>query len=258
MTSTPKWQTAIEKSLEEFKTSIGKQLIFDGQSMHLLELHPPVIQIASVDQHTGAPHVRSLGFREFIHSPGSPQLPLILASTDIRTPKAAQFKAHPEVELAWWIQGTAEQYRISGKVTLIAAPGNEGATRTGGPAIAALNQDGFDWEEKRRQMFDSMFGYLKAGFCRPAPSGSKLVDVGGYEAAKKWPRKLDGKLEDVLGPGSKASEEERRNWELALTNFALVVIDPTVVDYLVLSPPSRRTSFTRRADGEWEEVAVVP
>lgn len=132
---------------------------------------------------------------------------------------------------------------------------------TGGPAFAALYQDGFDWEEKRRQVFDSMSAHMKASWCRPFAPGSKLP--GGHEETKNWPQKLEGKLEDILGSGGGkgVSEETRKNWEMALGNFALVVIDPTDVDYVELSVvPNRRTRFWRNEGetGEWEDEAVVP
>jgi len=53
-------------------------------------------------------------------------------------------------------------------------------------------------------------------------------------------------------------EEDKKNLEIALRNFALIVIDPFEVDFVELGvDPNQRTKFTR--DGEqWMEEIVVP
>ena len=89
---------------------------------------------------------------------------------------------------------------------------------------------------------------MKATWCRPAP-GSKLD--GGYEEGNKWPDKLP-KL------GEAKNEEEKRNLEQALGNFALMVIDPVEVDFVELGVvPNQRTKFTREGE-KWVEQIVVP
>ena len=110
----------------------------------------------------------------------------------------------------------------------------------GGSGIAALSKEDFDWEEKRKEMFGGMSRHMKATWCRPVP-GSRLE--GGDEA--RWPVTVD--------------DEGDVNWQTALGNFALVVVDPTEVDYVELGPiPQRRTRFWRTPEGLWEEEAVVP
>ncbi len=43
-------------------------------------------------------------------------------------------------------------------------------------------------------------------------------------------------------------------WETALSHFALVVIDPTDIDYVELGPlPNRRTRFWKNEKGSWSE-----
>jgi len=70
--------------------------------------------------------------------------------------------------------------------------------------------------------------------------------------AKKWPVKLEE-------PTDGDSEEARKNWEAALENMALLVIDPTEIDFVELGVrPNRRTRFWRTSDGGWEEEALVP
>lgn len=95
-----------------------------------------------------------------------------------------------------------------------------------------------------------MSAHMKASWCRPVP-GSPLL--GGDEEAKKWPERVE---EPKDGDGN---EENRKNWETALANFALVVIEPLEVDYVELGVmPNRRAKFWKNGDGVWEEQAVVP
>lgn len=215
-------------------------------------------QLASTDPSTLQPHVRSHIIRTFINAPNNdPALPVLVTTTDIRTPKVSQIVINPHVELAWWIDGTKEQYRLSGKGYIVPKPGGDlyqqflsasaAADRTSG--IWALRmEEGFDWETKRVEIFKSLSSHMRASWCRPVP-GSKLE--GGEDEAKKWPATVDE-------PGPDAPEEEKRNWETALGRFALIIVDPSFVDYVELGVvPNRRWKFWR-TEGRWEEEAVVP
>ncbi|KAF5385152.1 hypothetical protein D9615_001080 [Tricholomella constricta] len=234
----PRWKTAIVNALSEHEKAV-------------------VIQLASIDPTTPIPHVRSHIFRDFIAPKSNPALPLIITTTDIRTPKTTQIISNPHVQIAWWIDSTQEQFRISGLASAIPTPANalykhflhnvRNAKSTS--AVAALSREGFDWEAKRKQMFKSMSGHMKASWCRPVP-GTRLE--GEEEEARKWPVKLEE-------PGDDADEETRRNWETALANFALLIVDPTEADFLELGVmPNRRTRFWKTIDGAWDSEAVVP
>jgi len=75
--------------------------------------------------------------------------------------------------------------------------------------------------------------------------------MASYEEAKRWP-------ETAVKRGEAKEEEEKRVVEEALVNFALVVLDPTEVEFLELGPiPNRRTRWTKKGD-QWEEQIVVP
>jgi len=167
---------------------------------------------------------------------------------DIRTPKTAQMIANPHVQVVWWIDGSQEQYRFAGKAHIIPAPVHalhKHFLHTVGP----LSEGGdYDWEAKRIEVFKSMSPMMKASWCRPTP-GSRLE--GGEDEAKKWPVKLE---EPEAG-----DEEGKRLWEMSLSNFALVIIEPQDVDYVELRPiPNRRTRFWRTSGGVWNEEALVP
>jgi len=238
MTTAPRWKIAITKALCEHDKSA-------------------VIQLATVDSYSSAkfkiaiPHVRSHIFRGFLSAESTPSLPLLLTSTDIRTPKTSQILSNPNIEVVWWIEGTEEQYRLAGQAHIVSAPGHtlhsHFANAVSSPALAALQRESFDWEVKRRDVFDSMNGRMKASWCRPPP-GSRLDD--GVNLT--WPESLPelGKAKD---------EEEEKNLKMALENFALVVIDPNEVDYVELGKmPNERTKFRRTQEGLWSEEAIVP
>ncbi|KAG6817567.1 hypothetical protein H0H87_006944 [Tephrocybe sp. NHM501043] len=250
----PRWKTAITNALAEYEKSTG-MLAYTGPE--LMDRSLAVFQLASIDPTAPVPHVRSHLFREFVTPSSRPSLPLVLTTTDIRTPKAAQIISNPHVELAWWIEGTQEQYRISGLASAIPAPTNslykhflhnlEHAAPNS--AVAILKGENFDWEAQRNESFRKMSAYMKATWCRPTPG---IPLQGGEEEAKKWPVKLEE-------PGEDADEETKKNWETALGNFALLIIDPIEVDYIEFSVvPNRRTRFWRTSDGSWEEGALVP
>lgn len=115
--------------------------------------------------------------------------------------------------------------------------------------LAALRPAEYDWETKRVEVFKNMSAHMKASWCRPTP-GSVLE--GGPDAAKKWPVRVEE-------PKEGDSEEVRKNWATALGNFALVVIEPSEVDYVTMAVvPNRRFMFTRAVEGGWDEVEVVP
>lgn len=120
-----------------------------------------------------------------------------------------------------------------------------------GGGIAVLERGGYDWEAKRVEVFEGLSGHMKASWCRPVP-GSRLV--GGEEEARRWPEKL-------VKPGSEGGmgEDANRNWETALGNFGLVVVDPNEVDFVELGVmPNRRTRFWKSEAEGWEEEALVP
>ncbi|KAJ7292692.1 pyridoxamine 5'-phosphate oxidase-domain-containing protein [Mycena rebaudengoi] len=235
----PRWKTAITSALAKHDKL-------------------PVIQCASIDPSTPVPHVRCLIFRLCMGSPrlcslscppqDDPSHPLLVLTTDVRTPKTAQMIANPHVQVVWWFDSTQEQYRIAGRAHIIPAPGHALHKHFIHSVQALSHGAAFDWEAKRQEVFRSMTAERKASWCRPVP-GSRLE--GGQEEAKKWPVEFEEPKE--------GDEEGKRNWETALSNFALIVIEPTDVDYVELGPvPNQRTRFWMTAKGEWTEEELVP
>lgn len=217
-------------------------------------------QLATIDAEGPVPRARSHIFRSFLNSPTAPGLPLLITSTDVRTPKLHHILANANIESCWWIEQTSEQFRITGRVSLVTSPDHQLSKITrdhllnnadvdpeGG--LAALMPAKFDWEAKRVEIFKSMSAHMKASWCRPTP-GSVLE--GGQDEVRRWPERVG---EPKEGDG----KEAWKNWETALGNFVLVVIEPSEVDYLTLAViPNRRYKTTRAVGGGWDEVEVVP
>lgn len=212
-----------------------------------------VYQLATIDEE-GKPHVRSHIHRAFLVPPSNPALPLLITSTDVRSPKIQQLAHVDTVELAWWIDATSDQFRISGPARIFAAPGyvspvSEPLRAAPGCAgIEALEASDIDWEAKRRELFDAVSQQMRATWCRPPP-GSPLQ--GGYEEMNDWPV-------EVPKPSEAKTEIERELAELALNNYALIVIEPMYIDWVQMAlKPHRRTFFTREGS-DWKEQIVVP
>ena len=241
-----------------------------------------VYQLASIQRapHSSfVPKVRTLVHRAFL-TPYSPSHPLLLTSTDVRTPKVSQItSATHRVELAWWFPSTKEQLRITGtahvlpspEFSLANCPSNSPSLNGAEPLTDAQkeeidgaakdareeftkwtkNQDSeknFDWEAERRKMFESMSEHMRAGWVRPVP-GTRLVAKG----AEDWPEKLP-KLDEV----AEGDEHTRELVEKAFRNFALVVIEPSGIDYVELGVVPNRRTFFEPKEGKWMEEAAVP
>ncbi|TCD67880.1 hypothetical protein EIP91_011814 [Steccherinum ochraceum] len=221
-----------------------------------------VYQIATVDSHN-KPHVRSHIHRAIIIPNACPAVPLLLTTTDVRTPKVTHMLSNPTVEVAWWLEGSQDQFRFSGRVVVIPHPSHPFHNMRNippGSALAKLaehgeegGQDGkYDWEKKRLEVFDTMSAHMKASWCRPTPGS----EISSYDDAKSWPS-------TVKNVGEAETDEEKANLEEALKNFALVLIEPLDIDWVQLGViPNRRTRFYRKeqegSGDEWIETIEVP
>jgi len=95
---------------------------------------------------------------------------------------------NPILELAWWIEETAVQFRLTGKGYTI-PPNSEEAKKV----IEAIGLEGEEanvefWEKKREQVWGEFSGHLRGSFGRPPP-GRKLEDV--KEKPEDWTVRLD-------------------------------------------------------------------
>jgi pyridoxamine 5'-phosphate oxidase len=244
----PRWYTALEQASTQNPNSSCERFV--GTSSSHRSGSVAVFQLATIDE-AGKPRVRSLINRAFLVPPSSPTLPLLVTSTDIRTPKIQQIAHADTVELVWYINATMDQFRISGPARIFAAPTYSISPLRDAPDCAgtkALEASGFDWETKRRELFDAVGEEMRATWCRPFP-GRPLK--GGYEEMDDWPVK-------VPKPSDAKTEREKELAELALSNYAIIVIEPLNVDWMQFAiKPNRRTFFVREGV-DWKEEAVAP
>lgn len=124
----------------------------------------------------------------------TPASNLLITTTDTRMAKPAHLASSPTVELAWWIEATAVQFRITGHAyTLPSNPGDEGYKQAMSDALAGLKATGDEeqadfWEKERKRLWkEAMSGHLRASFGRPTP-GKELKDCPD---PKEWPERLD-------------------------------------------------------------------
>lgn len=103
----------------------------------------------------------------------TPSSCLLVTTTDTRMQKANHLAAHSDVEIAWWIEPTNTQFRISGQAVTIASPSidSEGSIQN---KLRKLKPFGDEkqadwWESERARIWKSVSGHLRAGFARPAP-----------------------------------------------------------------------------------------
>jgi len=222
-----------------------------------------IYQIATIDSNH-IPHVRSHVHRALLFPKGHPTLPILLTTTDVRTPKVTQMLSNPVVEVCWWLEGSQDQFRIKGRICVIPAPDHPFHTMQNippGSALEKLSEKGedeaekegkYNWEKKRKEVFNDMSRHMKAGWARPLPG----APMKSYDEAKTWPKTLPNL-------GEEENEEEKKNLEFAFGNFALVVIEPLEVDFVQLGIiPNQRTIFKRQeglgTGEEWVEEIVVP
>lgn len=95
----------------------------------------------------------------------------------------------PTVELAWWIEDPAIQFRITGKAAVISSDPSTSAS-----AIKAFGvedgEEGNDefWQGQRRKIWGDFSGHLRGSFGRPPP-GKPLEEV--KEKPDDWIVRLD-------------------------------------------------------------------
>ncbi|KAG8853130.1 hypothetical protein FRB96_008381 [Tulasnella sp. 330] len=215
--------------------------------------------LASIDITRGppVPRVRNLVHRSFLCS--SAQLPLLVSTTDIRTPKVKELlsisgSSDPNAELCWWIADALEQWRISGKLHILPHPDHPLLAQFPAQRLAPKeDEDGsdFEWEKERLKTFnEKMGGALRAWFAHELAPGSILES---YDDVKQWPSTLPKSYEVEKG-----DEKTQKHMEEALKNFALLVMEPMVVERLEFTPiPNHRTKYERVGEN-WKETIIAP
>ncbi|CAE6526466.1 unnamed protein product [Rhizoctonia solani] len=213
----------------------------------------------NTDGDSPIPRVRHMVHRSILSS--HPARPVLITTTDVRSPKAHQLRSHPSTkgptaEVAWWIDPAFCQFRIGARAYILPAPSHalhsefplsELSQNSGGDSGPDAPETAKDWEALRIRTYNNLSPPLRASFARPIP-GSPLKDPAD---AEKWPQELPE-------TGKEETEEEKKYVKEALENFSLVVVEPLQVDFVEFAVvPNRRTQWS--FDGQkWDEMGVVP
>ncbi|QRV94776.1 pyridoxamine 5'-phosphate oxidase family protein [Ceratobasidium sp. AG-Ba] len=220
-----------------------------------------IYALATVDTDGSSPipRVRHVVHRDILTT--HPTRPLLISTTDVRTPKVHQLRSHPDSngptsEAAWWIGAASVQFRIGARTHILPAqssklhsgfPFSLLSSAGGGDSGPESPETAADWEKFRIKTFNALPPFLRASFARPIP-GTVLAN---QEDAKAWPTSLPE-------TDKAESEEDKKHIKGALENFALVVLEPLEVEFLELGvEPNRRTRW-KLSEQEWRETLVVP
>ncbi|KAK7040224.1 hypothetical protein VNI00_010030 [Paramarasmius palmivorus] len=229
-TESPRWKAVLSDALAKFPRAVASDN-FNRRCVDTVQL----------------PEVRSHIFREFVDGSSNARV-LLVTSTDTRTPKVKQILSNSRVQVHWYIEGTKQQWRISGIAKVFGSPEAKNARTWDGEDSET------DWETKRLAIFKRLSSHMRASWCRPPP-GSLLTNP--EEEMKKWPSRVDIPGEEPDDSDEEQKKKNKENWDTAFSRFALVVIDSTGVDYLDMGiVPNRRWRF-RREDGDWKETEIV-
>lgn len=242
------------------------------------------------------PHVRYVVHRGFVNekrdgeadggiAPQNPSFgssPCLMTTTDVRTPKVAQLTSQSslrssgqdgsrggECEIAWWIESTQMQFRISGTVHVLPTKGHplrslfpfERLSPPRAPDAMDRDAESFDWDGERTRIFNKLNPGLLASFCRPIPGtphpNAQQLDLAKPkdDTSSPWPLELPQ-------PGKEENDEQKKQLEQSEKNFALVVVEPYKVDLVNLADDTRTiyelVEGENAATGTWTSRRVVP
>lgn len=157
--------------------------------------HRPAYPFSTYSTSDNAPKVRYV-----VHRSLTPLSNLLLTSTDHRMKKYQELEENPNVELAFWMEKTGVQFRISGKAAVLPNKPEENS------ALEKILQETLHakgseatpeyWVKKRSQEFEKMSGHLRATFARPPP-GTPLQDLEEGEKPGDWSESIKPPGDDV-------------------------------------------------------------
>ena len=112
--------------------------------------------------------------------------------------KPHELDSHHDIELAWWIEPTAVQFRIIGKAYTFSADQSETTKALKAMGITGEDGEAGWWEKKRKEVWEKeMSGHLRGSFARPQP-GKPLSEI--KEKPEDWPTRLDADSVSIRWP----------------------------------------------------------
>jgi pyridoxamine 5'-phosphate oxidase len=124
---------------------------------HRTQPHARYFQLATITPE-GDPRNRTVVFRGFL--PGTNQLKMI---TDARSEKIVQIQHQPRGEICWYFTETREQFRFSGRLTLVDAADRDPAR-----------------QQERQQTWQTLSDAARLQFAWPAPEQPRIDDPRAF------------------------------------------------------------------------------
>lgn len=210
---------------------IWRQQLVRSLHIHRSKPEAKYFQAASVSNE-GLPKLRTMVFRGFLDQSNT-----LLAITDIRSEKIAEWQASAFSELHWYFVKSREQYRLSCEVTVLCQrQGQAGDTVALGKPI----QKDVDANSLYCEQWHGLSQGAKAGFYCPAPKSS-LNNVSEEEGSLSH------------------SFETRNEQEAGISQyFALVLFAPTSIDYLDLKTSPHTRVLHAMDEPRWTHNKVNP
>jgi hypothetical protein len=94
----------------------------------------------------------------------------------------------PTIEIAWWIEDPAIQFRITGRAYTIPTDKSEVQGVLDKIGLEGEEAKAEFWDAKRTELWKGLSGHLRGSFGRPAP-GQKLDEI--EEKPEHWISRLD-------------------------------------------------------------------
>ena len=193
----PEWRKKLEQSLKT----------------HQHQVQSRYIQLATCCS-KGQARVRTVVYRGFIENSN-----LLSIHTDLRSDKCTQLSDNPRCEINWYFTESREQYRITGKASLI-------------------TENSTDYQVQRRWHWQQLSAVAKADYNKAVPG----IPLPEMTADANHPAAL-----------SKYQMTEPHN------NFVLLIVRPESVDHVMLLPsPHQRVMHELDSQGRWHETAITP
>lgn len=222
---TVRWRTRLDSAMARSKKERGSNFV----------------QIATVDE-DGAPHCRSVVMRGFEAAAGEDG-DVLRMITDTRSEKIAHLIARPECELHWWFGKSSEQFRIAGRMEIVADDPSL-CKRFAPERLAAAEPDPAERDAllaARKQQWGNLSDQAREQFFGPTPGLPIGIEAVGHIPAGG----RDGEAGRVVDPPA---------------TFALLLLRPRRVDYLCLSGNVRQIDVRVSDAGgaaHWSETMVV-
>ncbi|KAK9448544.1 pyridoxamine 5'-phosphate oxidase-domain-containing protein [Limtongia smithiae] len=198
------------------------------------------------------PLARTCMFRGFAFTPNSG---ILVVTTDRRMPKYAQLASatHAGVfEACFYFAEKAVQYRLSGAAKLVARSPASGGLVLVDPARGGIEEPAApEFVREYDAAWAALSPQMQLSFLKPPPGAALTQDSADAldEVARLTQEAAAAGREAVLSPEHATAAQE---------NFVLMLLIPSLVDFVDLEGVGTRIAFTQASQYEWSFSEVCP